>query len=280
MFLGQQRSVISYHLKIMTTYFPDCIQQFVCGLLSSYADLCNLYNAEEIVTKTYARSDGSIDLNTFDEVHFAWFKTTCIMLLEELNQQYERKCQLNSAVEKLFEKGNPEADSLWAFIERLLWQYRLRDAYDVKDVLIEAYAIAVKRIEQGLVIQNYLGWLRGTCHNTVRKLRRKQDKADRPKLDPTNQTLGDEVVSRIMCSEDFKAVRLAWQKLSSEEQELVGAKYIQGKSWQQIAEALSQEQECRLDENTVRQRGYRAVQKLKKLYREIREEVKLDDTDS
>jgi RNA polymerase sigma factor (sigma-70 family) len=253
------------------------IQRFVRSSLAKYSVLNGIFEIEDIVKRTYARSDGSIDLNTIDEVHVAWFKTTCIAVLEELNQLHERKCQFNAAIEELFDKSNPEARSLWASVQRMLWQYRLRGTYDVQDVFMEVYPIAIEKIEKGLVIENPLAYIRGVSFNVIRELRRKQDKAEKPKLDSTNLTPGDEVFSEIMQTEDIKAMQLAWQKLTAQEQSLLQAKYLNGQTWQQIADSLSSEEE-RLDANTVRQRGYRAGRRLRELYEAIRETVKLDES--
>jgi hypothetical protein len=258
------------------------IHSFVCSSLETF-NLIGIYNPEEIITRIYDSGDRTVDLNTVDEVHFAWFKTACLALLTQLSQQHENKYQFNialktqhenkhqfnTALKTLFIDQTQEARSLWASIERMLWQFRLRGTYEVKDVVIEAYAIGIKKIQEGE--------LRGACFNVIRDLRRKQDKAEKPKLDPTDLTPGDEAISEIIFSEDIKAVRIAWQKLSAQEQSLLRAKYIKGRSWQQIAESLSKQQ-CS-GTNTAKQRGFRALQKLKQYYTEIREEVKLDDTD-
>ncbi len=245
-------------------------RDFVYESLHSY-QLSPIYSAEDIIKMVYERSDETIDISTLDEVHHAWFKTTCLSLLDELSRSHSHKNQFNDAIEKLFERQNPEARSLWASIERMLWQYRLRGAYDVKDVVIEAYAIGVKQIEKGSIIENPLPWMRGTCFNVVRDLRRKQDKAENPKLDSEGCTMGDEAWVEMLLLEDLAVMHLALQELSSEEQALLSAKYIEGRSWQQISDELNCSEENCLNANTVRQRGYRALQKLKQAYEDIRE---------
>lgn len=255
------------------------IQTFVSDSLETF-NLSGIYDAEEIITRIYASHDGTVDLNTFDEVHFAWFKTNCLALLTLLSQQNANKHKFNIAVEALFTNKTKEARSLWASIEQMLWQYRLRGTYEVKDILIEAYTVGIKKIEAGEMIEKPLPWLRSTCFNVIRELRRKQDKAERPKLDPTDLTPGDEVFSEIILTEDNKAVRLAWQKLSPNEQALLQGKYIKGHSWKQIAESLSELAKQSLCTNTAKQQGFRALQKLRQFYEQIREEVKLDDADS
>jgi hypothetical protein len=115
----------------MTTQQPPTFKAFVCKKLKVYR-LSGIYSPEDIITRVYERSDGTIDINTPDEVHFAWFKTTCLALLRELSKPYAHKNLFDDAIEKLFERKNPEARSLWASVERMLWQYRLRGTYDVK----------------------------------------------------------------------------------------------------------------------------------------------------
>lgn len=253
-------------------------QRFVYRSLKKYK-LRGIYTAEDIITRIYARSDGTIDLNTLDEVHFAWFKTACLELLEELSQQYENKHKFSTAVQKLFEQQNPETRSLWASVERMLWQFRLRGTYEVRDVMSEAYAVGIRQIEEGAIIEKPLPWLRGTCFNIIRDLRRQQDKAENPKLDSEGCTPSDEAWSHLVLTEDIKVIRLALQELSLEEQALLRAKYIEDQSWQQISETLPDSEERRLSANATRQRGHRALKKLRQAYEDIREEVKLDDTD-
>jgi len=255
------------------------LKTFVCENLDIYA-LSGLYTPEDIITKVYERSDETIDINTPDEVHFAWFKTTCLALLEELSKQYDRKNQFNGVIEQLFEQQNSEARPFWTSVERMLWQYRLRTAYEVKDVVIEAYAVGIKQIEKGLIIENPIAWIRGTCFNIIRDLRRKQDKAENPKLDSEGCTPSDEAWSHLILTEDIKVIHLALQELSLEEQELLRAKYIEDQSWQQISETLLHSEERCLNANAARQRGHRALQKLRQAYEDIREEVTLDDSDS
>lgn len=248
---------------------------FIHDSLESF-NLVGMYTAEEIFTKLCAHSDGSIDFNTSDEVHFAWFKTKCLALLMQLSQQQENKQRFNVALEILFTDQTEEARALWTFVEHKLWQFRLRGTYEDKDVLIEAYSVAMKRIAAGEMIEKPFPWLRTTCFNIVRELRRKQDRIEQPKLDPTDLTPSNEVISEMIFSEDVKAIRLGWQKLTPKEQDLLREKYIKGRSWQQIVESLSGQ---RTDANTIRQKGHRARQRLKQFYEEIRDSVKLDDTD-
>lgn len=262
----------------MTDQTP-ALKHFVCENLDIYA-LSAIYTPEEIITKIYDRSDETIDINTPDEVHSAWFKTTCLILLEELSKQHDPKTQFNSVIEKLFKQQNLEARHFWAAVERMLWQFRLRGAYDVKDVIIEAYAVGIKQIEDGVIIKKPLPWLRGACFNIIRDLRRKQDKAENPKLDSEGCTPSDEAWSHLILTEDIKVIRLALQELSMEEQALLQAKYIEDQSWQQISQTLPHSEERRLTADATRQRGHRALQKLRQAYEDIREEVKLDDAKS
>lgn len=146
--------------------------------------------------------------------------------------------------------------------------------------MIEAYSIGIRQIEEGSIIEKPLPWLRGACFNIIRELRRKQDKAENPKLDSEGCTPSDEAWSHLILTEDIKVIRLALQELSPEEQALLRAKYIEEQSWQQISKTLPRSEERRLSANATRQRGHRALQKLRQAYEDIREEVKLDDTDS
>lgn len=253
----------------MTDQTP-ALKDFVCENLKVY-NLSGIYSAEDIITMVCERSDGTIDINTLEEVRFAWFKTACLSLLESLSNSHSCKTQFNAVTEQLFEQNNSEARFLWASVERMLWQYRLRGAYEVKDVVIEAYAIGIEQINKGGIIAKPLPWIRSTCFNIIRELRRKQDKAENPKIDSEGCTPGDEGWAEMLLLEDMAVIRLALRELSSEEQALLWAKYIEGQSWQQISDELNCSEENCLNANAVRQRGHRALQKLKQAYEDIRE---------
>lgn len=254
----------------------DSFKAFIASSLERH-HLSGIYQVEDILEEACYRSTGKIDPASTLEIRLAWMKTICLEIIQELNQQHTSKRRFDIAIQALFDIENPDARSFWANVARTLHQFRLSGIYDVREIVAEAYAIGVRRIESGLVIEKPLPWLRKTCLNVIRDLRRKQSQADRPRLDGDGLTSGDEVFSDLIFVEDRKAIRLALAALSAEEQMILYARIFKNQSWQEIGESLSVPGEPSLSANTARQRGYRVLQKFRQLYDAIRQEVRITE---
>ncbi|MBE9178970.1 sigma-70 family RNA polymerase sigma factor [Oculatella sp. LEGE 06141] len=254
----------------------DSFKAFIQRSLELY-QLAEICNVDDILDKACSRNEGWLTADSVVEIHLAWLKTTCLEVIEELNRQRDNKRKFDIAIQALFDIENPDARSLLASVTRTLRQHRLYGTYEVKEIMAEAYAIGIRRIELGTIIEKPLPWLRSTCLNVIRDLRRKQDKLDKPKLDGEGFSPGDEVFSDLIFAEDRKAMRLALEQLSYDDRQILHARVLKHQAWQEIGEALSNPNEAALNANAARQRGYRALQKLRQLYDAIRQNVQIDD---
>lgn len=179
--------------------------------------------------------------------------------------------QFDVAVRAIFDSHNPDSHSLFVFIKRLLIQYRLSGTYEVYDILTEAYNRGVKLIATGQTIRVPLGWLRRTSLNIIKEFRRRQDQLDNPRLDLPHCNSSDGL-SDLIFEEDLIAVKLAFEKLDRESQFLLHQRIVQGQSWRDVGKAMVTTGGPELTEGALRQRGFKALHRLRQLYDEMRPE--------
>jgi len=254
---------------------PDLksFESFIQQLLELH-QLVGTYNPEDLIAIACHSSENPSASNSVITIQMSWLKTRCLEIL-----QHENRRKFDITVEALFSMENPDAQSFWSGVSRHLYQFRLSGTYEVKDIVVEAYAIGVKQIAQGGVIKNPLAWLRGTCFNVVRDFRRKQDRLEHPKLDGEGLTPGDKIISDLIIAEDRKALRLAFKQLTEEERQILCARILKGLSWQAIGESLSESEGVRINANASRQRGFRALERLRQAYEAARQNVETVEDD-
>jgi RNA polymerase sigma factor (sigma-70 family) len=246
-------------------------------LLEAYLTECNLDCFHHFVYVMEEANFPYPDLRASNELaklQLVWME----MYWGEVKKQKNRK-HFDHAVQALFDSNNPESITFCASITRMLRQYRLSGTYDAKEIISEAYARGIIKIEQGVFIQVPLAWLRRTCLNVTRDFKRKQIKIDKPKLDGEAYSLGGVAIEKIMLNEDLKAIRLALEKLSVEDQNILQARIFQGLSWQEIGDSLLSANALPVKPGTARQRGSRALVKLRQHYERIRTDVQLLPSD-
>lgn len=211
------------------------------------------------------------------EIQLAWLKTTSLEIIQALDRErVENKRKFNAVAQVLFDHTNPSAHPFLASQAQKLRQFRLSGTYEVREIVTEAYLRGIKQIDSGTFIEIPLAWLRGTCLNIIRDLRRKQDRAERPRIDQTPWEPGDVVFSKLMLKEDLRSIEIAAENLTPEEKQLLYNRICKGLSWQQISE-LTSTSEQPLSPGTARQRGHRALKKLRQCYDSIRDTVKITD---
>jgi DNA-directed RNA polymerase specialized sigma24 family protein len=182
------------------------------------------------------------------------------------------------AARAIFDAANPDTQSLFGYVQRLLYQYRLYHSYEVKNILTEVYARGVKKIEGGEEIKIPLAWFRRTSFHVVSEFRREADRVGYCDFEaiPANE---ENALLGIMADNDRKAIRIAVKLLTPDERRLLHLRVVKGLPWRDVGRALvmagdaEQEEQA---EGTLRQRGYRALSKLRQLYDEVREEIPLD----
>lgn len=245
--------------------------------LQDYIDEQNLaqcHDAYSVMKKAYALYADFEASDEVVEIHLAWMKTHCMAVIKAIKQTENRK-QFDYAVEALFDGNNPESITFCSSITRTLRQYRLSGTYDAKDIISEAYARSVVKIEGGTLIEIPLAWLRRTCLNVIREFKKKQTKADKPKLDGDAVSLGNEAIEQLLLDEDLQAIRLAFKNLSLEDQNILHVRIFQGLSWQEIGDRLAKPSALPVRPGTARQRGSRALIRLRQHYELIRKDVRL-----
>lgn len=211
---------------------------------------------------------------TFDSLKLCLLKTAGIEVIGILKKQSQNRKNFDEEIEELFNSKDPESLNFCASIARQLKQFRLSRTYDVKEIISEAYAIGIQRISNHEYIYNPRPWMRTTCLNVIRNFRRKQTASDSPKLDGAICAPGDESIEKMLQQEDLKAIQLAFEKLSPEERRILQARCVEGLPWKEIAQLFSE------NSGALRQRGSRALKKLRRTYDPIREHIKLPEEDT
>jgi len=129
------------------------------------------------------------------------------------------------------------------------------------------YARAIKAISNGKVINNPEAWLRRVALYTIREFRRAADKVNYSSLDehPYLSASREDHLGEMILKDDISIILQAFKELSSQDQEILTLRIVHGLSWQEISQELSFNGE-RINENSLRQRGFRALRRLRSVY--------------
>jgi RNA polymerase sigma factor (sigma-70 family) len=182
-----------------------------------------------------------------------------------------------SAVEKLLKPDNPHAKSLFAFIRRTLGQYKLTGIYSESDIFNEAFERGLRKSESERII-NPKAWLRSTSFNVMKenvRLAMKTTSLDEDILSDQEEecfedlTFGNETFE--VCR---KAVVEAFSKLNHQDRKIIELRCLEGRTWKDVREKLG---ENKTNLPALRQRGQRALEKLRKEYHKIRPSRVVDD---
>lgn len=256
---------------------PDSFHTFLQAYLEEH-DLARCHDVASVMKKAYSLYANFDASDEVIQIQLAWMKTSCIEIIKRIKQTKNRK-QFDCAVQALFDSDNPESLTFCSSVARTLRQYRLSGTYDTKEIISEAYARGVAKIDAGVFIKIPLAWLRSTCLNVIRDFKRKQTKSDYPKLDGEAWSLGGLEIENMLLQEDLQAIRLAFEQLSPEEHKILQARIFEGRSWQEIGKRFSYTEALPLKPGTARQRGSRALKKLRHHYDLIRDDVRLPPSD-
>jgi DNA-directed RNA polymerase specialized sigma24 family protein len=191
-------------------------------------------------------------------------------------QKSEARQAFDAGMQALFEARNLDASNLCAAIQRMLYQFRLSAAYDVKDILVEVYARGVRLAEQGEQFRNLYAWVRRSAYNVVREFRRELDKVCYTDLDEHPCLLDRNPISEQMFKDDLLAMRQAFRRLNPEERKILRFRIMHDLSWRDVGWALVATGNEPETEGNLRQMGFRALKKLRKFYEEEAQKVKSD----
>lgn len=180
----------------------------------------------------------------------------------------------------LLDSDNPDTQSIWSYIARLLQQFCLdKRGITVDEVLSDVYSRGIRRIvEREEPIENPLGWIRVTALNVVREMQRSQwrsiplDSCRWLEFELASAETPEILVAGEDIENNIQILYAALKQLSVEEQEILCWRFIDGLSWYEIGQCLIRNGEGSPNEATLRQRGCRALARLRKLFHEIKAE--------
>ncbi|MEO1068033.1 MAG: sigma-70 family RNA polymerase sigma factor [Cyanobacteria bacterium J06638_6] len=182
--------------------------------------------------------------------------------------------QFNRDVQFLLKPNNPHARSLLAFIQRTIRQFGLQAHITEIDIFVEAYLRGVKHTQQHQEeIRQPKAWMRRTAYNIIRECKRDRmhysalafdELMDQGRLSADTASpsrVEDEVIIKAIDS-----VLQAVNALSPSDRMLVQWKVIEGCSWQEVQTRLIAQGEERVSQSTLRKRGQRSLERLRRAY--------------
>jgi RNA polymerase sigma factor (sigma-70 family) len=181
--------------------------------------------------------------------------------------------QIDQVFTALYEAKSPESSSLFSYIQRLLGQFRLKTAYEVKDILVEVYARGIVALAKGKTIDNPQAWIKRVALNVIREFRRDADRVEYNSLDeqPYLAASAEDHLSKMILEDDAKIILQAFESLSEDDRFILDLRIVHGLSWQEISEHMAI-QGIDVTENALRQKGFRALRRLRSFY-DSKEEI-------
>ncbi|NEQ08309.1 MAG: sigma-70 family RNA polymerase sigma factor [Moorea sp. SIO4E2] len=161
-------------------------------------------------------------------------------------------------------------------IKKNLRQFNFPDD-QIDEVINETYLRGIKFLESGQEIKNPKAWTRVTSLYVIREMSREQKKEQLwdSHLIEHQKALEDSHSLSSANSEDenLKLLELALQKLEPKDYKLIVLRHIEGLSWQQVVSHLASNGEV-VTESSARQRGNRALKRLRKIFFELKKHNK------
>jgi DNA-directed RNA polymerase specialized sigma24 family protein len=181
--------------------------------------------------------------------------------------------QFNRDVQFLLKPNNPHARSLLAFIKRTIRQFELQGYVTEIDIFVEAYLRGVRYTQQRQEqIHQPKAWMRSTAYNIIRECKRDRLHYSALAFDELmEQGHGADTTSPSAVDDDaitnaINSVLRVFEALSVGDRNLIQWKVIDGLSWQEVQTRLVAEGEDRSSQATLRKRGQRALERLRRTY--------------
>jgi len=177
--------------------------------------------------------------------------------------------------EVLLSSGDSDIYHILPFIKRVLKQFQLYSYYEERDIFLESYARAVKNIEAGGVIDKIPAWFRTTSYNVIRELKKDENRqqllinrlSNRGRMiEESSHKIPESVIES-----NVQSLSQAFKALDSKNSIILELRIIKGLSWREIGNQLVDRGE-EVDNNQknleqrLRQRGKRAIERLRKKY--------------
>ncbi|WP_017298126.1 RNA polymerase sigma factor [Nodosilinea nodulosa] len=182
--------------------------------------------------------------------------------------------EFNRDVQFLLKPNNPHARSLLAFITRTIHQFGLQVYITEIDIFVEAYLRGVKYTQQNQEpIRQPKAWMRRTAYNIIRECKRDRLRYSAVAFDelmeqPSEESAGTalEAIDDGAIANSINAVMQALDALSPGDRNLIQWKVVEGLTWQQVQARCVTEGEERVSQATLRKRGQRALERLRRAY--------------
>ena len=188
----------------------------------------------------------------------------------DLDEVFVELLKYNDEIELILSSGSPTYTSLATYVIRLLRQYKISGLFSPPYIINEAYLRGESLIrKKRQKISNHSAWLRRTCFNIICELSRKEVKYLPLLTEPIEENGKDDINNSIDYDFDLDrqmmCVKLAFQILEPDDQELLNLKIVDGLSWKEIRKELSI-RGINLTEIALRKRKERALKKLRDHY--------------
>ncbi|MDY6937749.1 MAG: sigma-70 family RNA polymerase sigma factor [Cyanobacteriota bacterium] len=185
--------------------------------------------------------------------------------------------RFDEAFRALVTPENPDAYSIFTFVRQRLRQFNLYND-DPHLILNEVYLRGRKLIGSGTVIHNPLGWIRITSLNVIRERARDRSKikdyARCVELIPSPDRLNLNREDVGIDSLNYTALKWALSQLDPNDLKILELRYGDcDLSWQEIGKKLAFDSMCPINTATLRQKGFRALKRLRKLFHSYLEEL-------
>jgi DNA-directed RNA polymerase specialized sigma24 family protein/predicted nucleic acid-binding protein len=180
----------------------------------------------------------------------------------------ETRFKFDTEFVELLDSGSSSGRLMFAFVRRELRNFHLDRLYQEAFILNEAYIRGVQRIATGEVIRNLSAWFRATAYNIVRELSR-EHKRSAP-LEEDISEVQQPVISPEHLKDEFLTLRMVFQMLPPQDQQLLNLKIVEERSWKEISDILRKEGHGDHTEAALRKRKERALIRLRKKYHAIK----------
>ena len=173
--------------------------------------------------------------------------------------------------------NNPDAYSVFTFVQQRLRQFRLWN-HEPDEILNEVYLRGCKLIESGEEIKKPLAWIRVTALNVIRERSRERDKMNnythQVDLIVASSLTTFEVEDYPTDNPNYIALKRALSNMSAKDLDILQLRHGQENlSWKEIGKRLENGAHCSTNPATLRQQGFRALKRLRKLFHSSLEEL-------
>ena len=190
----------------------------------------------------------------------------------ELEERASELLRFNHEVELILSPGSPTFTSLRNAVTRLLIQFGISRLFGEAYVINEAYLRGDRLIRtKGIPIRNTSAWLRKTCFNIIRELKRGESKYSSLSFEIADKARQSDLKNsgfNFDLEREMMHVKLAFQMLEREDQEILNLKIVDGLSWKEIHRELElrNSQGSKVTVAALRKRKERALKKLREHY--------------